>query len=54
MKLIFERGSFSNYRITDLQLNEARSETRSFSEGGSVSYRTTIFLSPKHSDLDDL
>ena len=54
MKLIFERGSFSNYRITDLQLNEARSETRSFSEGGSVSYRTTIFLSHKHSDLDDL
>ena len=54
MKLIFERGSFSNYRITDLQLNEARSETRSFSEGGRVSYRTTIFLSHKHSDLDDL
>ena len=54
MKHIFERGSFGNYRITDLQLNEARSETRSFSEGGRVSYRTTIFLSHKHSDLEDL
>lgn len=54
MKRIFERGSFSNYRITDMQLNEARSETRSFSEGERVSYRTTIFLSHKHSDLEDL
>ena len=54
MKQIFERGSFNSYRITDSQLNEAREETRSFSEGGRVSYRTTIFLSHKHSDLEDL
>ena len=54
MKQIFERGSFSNYRITDSQLNEARVETRSFSEGGRVSSQRTIFLSHKHSDLEDL
>lgn len=54
MRQLFERGSFSNYRITDSQLNEVRSETRSFSEGGRISYKTTIFLSHKHSDLEDL
>ena len=54
MKKIFERGSFSNYRITDSQLNEARAETRSFSEGGRISFQRTIFLSHKHSDLEDL
>ena len=54
MKKIFERGSFSNYRITDSQLSEARAETRSFSEGGRISSQRTIFLSHKHSDLEDL
>ncbi len=54
MKQIFERGTFSNYRITDSQLNEARTETRTFSQGGRVSYKRTIFLSHKHSDLEDL
>jgi len=54
MKKIFNRGSFSNYRITDAQLNEARAETRCFSEGGRVSSRRTIFLSHKHSDLEEL
>lgn len=54
MKSIFERGAFSYYRITDSQLNEARTETRTFSEGGRVSYKTTVFLSHKHSDLEEL
>ncbi len=54
MKYIFERGSFSYYRITDSQLNEARTETRAFSDGGRVSYKTTAFLSHKHSDLEEL
>lgn len=54
MKKIFERGTFSTYRITDSQLNEARTETRYFSEGGHVSSKRTIFLSHKHSDLEDL
>ncbi len=54
MKQIFERGAFSNYRITDSQLNETINETRTFSQGGRVSYKRTIFLSHKHSDLEDL
>ncbi len=54
MRQIFERGTFSNYRITDSQLNEARTETRTFSQGGRVSHKRTIFLSHKHSDLEDL
>lgn len=54
MKQIFERGYFSNYRITDSQLNEARAETRTFSRGGRVSSKRTIFLSHKHSDLEAL
>lgn len=54
MKEIFERGSFSNYRITDSQLNEARTETRTFSEGGRFAFKTAVFLSHKHSDLEEL
>ena len=54
MKQIFERGFFSNYRITDSQLNEAITETRMFSEGSHSTYKTTVFLSHKHSDLEDL
>ena len=54
MKIIFERGTFSSYRITDSQINEAEAETRLFCEGQHVSHKTTIFLSHKHSDLEDL
>ena len=54
MKDIFERGFFGCYQITDSQLNEARTDTRTFSEGGRVSYKTTVFLSHKHSDLKEL
>ena len=54
MRQICARGAFSKYRITDSQLNEARSETKSFSDGKRVSHKTTIFLSHKHNDLDDL
>ncbi len=54
MKNIFERGYFSNYRISDSTLNEARSETRLFSASDRMSYKTSVFLSHKHSDLEDL
>lgn len=55
MKQIFERGTFHNYRITDSQLNKTLNETRIFAEGSRISsYKTTIFLSHKHSDLNDL
>ena len=54
MKRIFERGSFKGYSITTSQLNETLTATRRFSEGGLISRNTTVFLSHKHSDLEDL
>ncbi len=51
---IFEKGYFSNNRITDSRLSSVINETRTFSTSTSPSYKTTIFLSHKHSDLDDL
>lgn len=51
---IFTRGEFNNYRISDSSLNEARIQTKSFSRGGTISSQTTVFLSHKHSDLNDL
>lgn len=54
MKLIFERGAFNAYKITDFQLNETLTEARAFSEGDRISCKKTIFLSHKHSDLNDL
>ena len=54
MKLIFERGEFNAYKITDFQLKKTLTETRAFSEGSRISNKKTIFLSHKHSDLNDL
>lgn len=54
MTEIFERGHFSNYRITDSQLIETRVETKAFSDFCRVSNKKTIFLSHKHSDLEEL
>ena len=54
MKTIFERGDFNFFQITNYQLNEARIQTKSFTEGSRVSYKTSVFLSHKHSDLNDL
>lgn len=51
---IFERGYFRKYRITDSQLNEALIKTKSISEGRTRSTKTTIFLSHKHNDLQEL
>lgn len=54
MKAIFESGEFRNYKINESQLSTKRSETRTFSAGGNFSYKTTVFLSHKHDDLEDL
>ena len=51
---IFNRGIFNNFRISDSLLNEARIQTKSFSSGGKIASQTTVFLSHKHSDLNDL
>lgn len=53
MKEIFESGSFSHYRIANL--NESRRQTKLFSEGGTVTlFKTTVFISHKHDDLTEL
>lgn len=54
MKKIFERGEFSYYRITDSQLNETHHKTMTFSISEAYSSKTSIFLSHKHSDLEEL
>ena len=52
--MIFERGHFNSNKIEKAQINEALSETRTFSYKKKVQYKPTIFLSHKHSDLEDL
>ena len=54
MKQIFESGEFSSNRITDSAYNNLLKESRQFSAGQVPTSRTTIFLSHKHKDLDDL
>ena len=49
--MIFERGHFKTSTVKNL--NESLRETRTFSKGKYES-KTTIFISHKHSDLEDL
>lgn len=49
--IVFERGAFRNFRITESTLNKAVTARRFFS--ASVDTRTTVFLSHSHDDLDD-
>jgi hypothetical protein len=52
--MIFERGYFNFDKIEKAIINESLSETRTFSFRNEVQYKPTVFLSHKHSDLDDL
>lgn len=54
MKNIFESGHFSSYRINDSQIDRSTTETRVYAADTSRRYRTTVFLSHKHADLEDL
>ena len=54
MKSIFESGEFLNERIQDSTYRELLTESRQFSQCGVISHKTTIFLSHKHQDLEDL
>lgn len=51
---IFERGYLNAFKVTDGKLNEVRMTTKSFSEGRIYSSKTSVFLSHKHSDLEEL
>jgi len=48
--MIFERGYFRTENA--INLNETRRETRLFSKS-KVHFKPTVFISHKHSDLDD-
>lgn len=50
MNKIFEQGSFSEYSWVNL--NESRSSVIGFSQYEQI--KTTVFISHKHDDLDDL
>ena len=52
--MIFERGYFNSDKIEKAIINESLSETRNFSFKNKIQYKPTIFLSHKHSDLEDL
>lgn len=51
--MIFERGYFKSNRIQKSDLNESLRETRTFSKG-KYEPKPTVFISHKHSDLQDL
>ena len=48
--MIFERGHFKANKIVNL--NESIRETRTFSKS-KIEYKPTVFISHKHSDLED-
>ncbi len=51
---IFESGYFRNFGINDSAINDIVNESRSFSRGEISTYKTTVFLSHKHSDLEEV
>lgn len=52
--MIFERGYFNSNKIEKAFINESLSETRTFSFKKQTQYKPTVFISHKHSDLEDL
>lgn len=51
---IFEQGHFRDNRISDSGLRGVLNETKYFSAGERSTSNTTVFLSHKHGDLEDL
>lgn len=52
--MIFEREFFNSTKIEKGFINESLTETRNLSFRNKTQYRPTVFLSHKHSDLEDL
>lgn len=52
--MIFERGFFNSTKIEKGFINESLTETRSLSFRNKTQNKPTVFLSHKHSDLEDL
>ena len=54
MKTIFDRGHFHKYSIQERYFSAVENRTRILLEGCQTSAKTTVFLSHKHDDLEDL
>lgn len=52
--MIFEKGHFRSSRIEKSFINESLKETRTFSAKSAYDTKTTVFLSHKHKDLEEM
>lgn len=52
--MIFERGHFNANKIEKSFIIESLSETRTFIFNKQTQYKPTVFISHKHSDIEDL
>lgn len=52
--MIFERGHFKSVKFQKSDLTVALNETRTYAFKGKREYKTTIFLSHKHGDIEDV
>jgi len=54
MKDIFVQGDFDRFRVSDVTIMNAKTATANLSMGKIASTKTTVFLSHKHDELNDL
>jgi len=52
--MLFERGHFNSDKIEKSFINVSLNESKKFSASNAFDYKPTVFLSHKHSDLEDL
>lgn len=52
--MIFEKGHFKSSRLQKSFINESLNETKTFSAKNAYDTKTTIFLSHKHKDLEEV
>ncbi|HLP32514.1 MAG TPA: toll/interleukin-1 receptor domain-containing protein [Bacteroidia bacterium] len=52
--MIFEKGHFKSSRLQKSFINESLSRTKTFSARTAYETKTTVFLSHKHKDLEEL
>ena len=52
--MLFERGHFNSDKIEESFIHESLRQRKTFSASTTTDYKPTVFLSHKHSDLEDL
>lgn len=52
--MIFEKGHFKSSRLEKSIISEALTRTKTFSTNTAYDTKTTVFLSHKHKDLEEL